>query len=328
MSLMNYEAFATLPGVGSVFQNIENVIYWGPRVHTWVANSLLVGTARDAGNTPTTLLRTGLLMGMVTATRKMKEWNPAGTDGSQHIVGILAWDQNMQISGVDNDRWWGFVVTTGWVKPANLIIPGETVKGIDGHAQEANIRAQMAGRFLFDDIHNGVLYPYSGGGGGLSESGPFVTKVADYTVTEADNGTHFNTTGAVGTVIFTLPTVQQGLHYRFTSTAAQILRVTGSPADSIIGPGDLDLDTVSTPAAIGHTFDAIAISATKWLIIPGGWAAGTGITALTDNSGGVADNTLVAISAGYVQAEVANNFADVAAKINAIIANGLQVVTD
>jgi hypothetical protein len=40
------------------------------------------------------------------------------------------------------------------------------------------------------------------------------------------------------------------------------------------------------------------------------------ITALTDNSGGTADNTLVAISGTYVQAEIRNNFADLAAKVN------------
>jgi hypothetical protein len=44
----------------------------------------------------------------------------------------------------------------------------------------------------------------------------------------------------------------------------------------------------------------------------------TGIGALTDNSGGAANDTLEAISAAYVQSEVRNNFADLAAKVNAI----------
>lgn len=43
------------------------------------------------------------------------------------------------------------------------------------------------------------------------------------------------------------------------------------------------------------------------------------ITSLTDNTGGTADSTLVAISATYVQAEVRNNFADLAAKVNAML---------
>lgn len=43
------------------------------------------------------------------------------------------------------------------------------------------------------------------------------------------------------------------------------------------------------------------------------------IASLTDNSGGTANDTLVAISAAYVQAEVQDNFADLAAKVNAIL---------
>lgn len=43
------------------------------------------------------------------------------------------------------------------------------------------------------------------------------------------------------------------------------------------------------------------------------------ITSLTDNSGGTANDTLVAISATYTQAEVRDNFADLAAKVNAIL---------
>lgn len=41
-------------------------------------------------------------------------------------------------------------------------------------------------------------------------------------------------------------------------------------------------------------------------------------TALTDNSGGTADGTLAVVGATYDQATVANNFADCAAKINAL----------
>jgi hypothetical protein len=42
------------------------------------------------------------------------------------------------------------------------------------------------------------------------------------------------------------------------------------------------------------------------------------IGALTDNTGGTADNTLQAISASYVQAEIQNNFADLASQVNDI----------
>lgn len=56
------------------------------------------------------------------------------------------------------------------------------------------------------------------------------------------------------------------------------------------------------------------------LHMPDGHAQSTAVADLTDNTGGTADSTLVAISGTYVQAEVRNNMADMAAKINAILA--------
>jgi len=43
------------------------------------------------------------------------------------------------------------------------------------------------------------------------------------------------------------------------------------------------------------------------------------ITALTDNTGGTADNTLASVEASYTQATIRNNFADLGAKVNSII---------
>lgn len=43
------------------------------------------------------------------------------------------------------------------------------------------------------------------------------------------------------------------------------------------------------------------------------------ITELTDSSGGTANDTVAAVEATYVQATVANNFADLAAKVNGIL---------
>lgn len=54
------------------------------------------------------------------------------------------------------------------------------------------------------------------------------------------------------------------------------------------------------------------------------------ITSLTDSSGGTANDTIQSVSATYTQAEVANNFADLAAKVNAIIAalRAARVIAD
>lgn len=51
-----------------------------------------------------------------------------------------------------------------------------------------------------------------------------------------------------------------------------------------------------------------------------GSSTGTQIVALTDNSGGVASDTLAAITGSYVEATIENTVASLAAKINALIA--------
>lgn len=49
------------------------------------------------------------------------------------------------------------------------------------------------------------------------------------------------------------------------------------------------------------------------------WRASAAIVSLTDNSGGTANDTLEDVPAAYNEAALANNFADCAAKINAIL---------
>jgi hypothetical protein len=49
------------------------------------------------------------------------------------------------------------------------------------------------------------------------------------------------------------------------------------------------------------------------------WVRAAAITALTDNTGGTADDTLAAVEATYTQATIRNNQADLAAKVNAIL---------
>lgn len=49
----------------------------------------LDSSARDAGSTPTTLLRSGLVLGLITATKKVMEYNGADNDGTETAIGIL-----------------------------------------------------------------------------------------------------------------------------------------------------------------------------------------------------------------------------------------------
>lgn len=95
------------------------------------------------------------------------------------------------------------------------------------------------------------------------------TKTANYTCLVADNGTWFNTKGAAGTVVFTLPAVatSANVHYRFTAGAAQIMTIT-APAGTLVTYNNAAATSVSTGTVhIGHGFELICDGA-FWYAAP------------------------------------------------------------
>lgn len=83
-----------------------------------------------------------------------------------------------------------------------------------------------------------------------------------------------------------------------------------------------DDDTFTlTESTNSHVGKAVRFVATGTVIVEfDAHQAGLGaITELTDSSGGTANNTLAAVEATYVQATMANNIADLAAKVNGIL---------
>lgn len=96
--------------------------------------------ARDAQNSPTTVLRSGLLMGLVTATGKLKEYDPDAIDGTESVYGVLEHEVRLtDESDVATDRWTTIVVGAT-VKPAGLLVKGVSLVG---HVSAAAIRLEM-----------------------------------------------------------------------------------------------------------------------------------------------------------------------------------------
>lgn len=102
---------------------------------------------------------------------------------------------------------------------------------------------------------------------GPAVTGPTVTKTADYTVTTADNGKTFSTTGAGGTVVFAMPAAVPGLRYRFHVGAAQELRIdpngtetAGLPSTGVQQAAGAYL----TANAAGETLDLQCVVAGTW----------------------------------------------------------------
>lgn len=160
--------------------------------------------AVDAGNTPSTTLRAGLVLAVQDADGKAAAYDPDANNGRQIAVGVLEQGQSMLVDGVAKDRFAQMLVG-GMVKESQLI-------GLDGMA-----RRQLSERFVFDRAPLSL-------GGSLTPRGVY-RKAADYTLVAADNGLLFVATAAV---TFTLPTAAHGLAFRFVQTADANLVLQGS----------------------------------------------------------------------------------------------------
>lgn len=238
-----------MPGMGTPAESTEREFLWGNRETLHLESGVIVSTAVDATNTPTTTLRRGRLMGIVTASGKWKQYDPAAVDGSEVAAGVLYEHRNMLnlSTGSAQDTQGQFVVK-GFVKAGQLL-------GLDALA-----RRQMFGRFLFDDDFAGLAPVYR----------KVVVKATDYTVTVADNDVIFTTRGAVGAVTFTLPALARGLRFTFFNEADQNMLVVAGTADTMVTFNDLAADSVAFSTAgekIGAWVEVIANDdASKWMV--------------------------------------------------------------
>ena len=253
-----------LPSVQSALETSENVFWWGRFEQEAFIGSLIDGATRDAGNgSYTDVLRPGLLLGKVTSSGKLKEWDPTASDGTEKIFGILGYSQKMQRLGSNADRWLGWVYTWGFLKAERLLIPGSSSFGISGNVNEHLIRAQLHNRFHFNDQLEGNNF------GGYRN---IAAKTGDYSVTEADHDTLFTNTGAAGAVNFTLDAdghTKKGLRYGFYGTAGGTLTVTSGTADKMVTHNDATASTVAMSAS-GHTVGGLVeiySDGAKWLVV-------------------------------------------------------------
>lgn len=257
--MLVFDGAYLIPGLGDVRGNIEKEIWWGRFEHLVLRPMILSGASRDSGSDPTDMLRPGLLMGQITATKKYKEWSPTATDGSQFIAGILLYDQKVTYLGTDSDRYVP-IVLMGNLKASCLLIPGEANYGISGHAYELLIRSQLSagGRFVLDDIPQGSNYAAMHGTLSLTD---------DVTLTATANNWSYNNVGTAKAITITLPAPRVGFTLTVTQCAAFGITVTPAAANQFIYNGDASADTAFLSSIeIGSVLQFIGISATKWLV--------------------------------------------------------------
>lgn len=147
-----FEGGYSFPGMTAANESFENV-FWAD---SWINNAVIPcaidGSSSDSGNTPDTrLLRTGLLMGRVTSTKKYVPWTPFAADGSQRIAGVLMNVEDTLIAGTSTDKWTGLFYK-GCLKHQNLYIAGNTDSGLTGDYAWLAIRQLLdSNRFIFID---------------------------------------------------------------------------------------------------------------------------------------------------------------------------------
>lgn len=254
-----------VPGIGTERTVSESEIMWGAdqaRNATLWQSAVFSGAMRDAGNTPTTVLRPGLLVGKLTSGGEFEEFDADASDGTQYIAGILDAELRAQdYDATNQDRIFRVLVARGPVKAKKLLIEGSALVG---HADEYLARRQLhAAGFVLDDDPQG----YKAGAGNRFAT---VTGTSD-TLTADENGTtlFYNNAAAVAV---TLPAIKAGLKYRIVRAADEELVVSSAAGDDIVVGGDLSADSVTVTTGgeqIGASFtvQSVYIGTTlKWLL--------------------------------------------------------------
>lgn len=141
-----------MPGVSESRETFENEFLWGGGEHEipkLEKQAVIDGSARDSANSLTHHLRPGLLLGKVTATNKLKEFDPDAVDGTETLYGVLPVELVLKdVEGNDQDAVCPVIVTAP-VKIKNLLLKGAAVVG---NADEQAVRDGLnAKRFYIDD---------------------------------------------------------------------------------------------------------------------------------------------------------------------------------
>ena len=240
------------PGIGPKFESQENQVWWGhENLQIRDPLAIIASTATDATNSPTSVLRAGLVLGKITASGKYGPYDPAATDGRERAIGVLTHAvQMLDPTGVAADRQ-GITILIGG------LLKGPALYGLDGTA-----RRHLSRRFIFDDDLTGLYGSSLAGGGWLRE----ISKAADYTVVAADNFTEFVATAAA---VFTLPAIGKGLRFKFRQEADANLTISSAEGENVVAFNNATADGISFVTA-GNKIGAGAIvysnaAGTKWI---------------------------------------------------------------
>lgn len=270
-----------VPGIGADRTVTESEILWGAdqarNGALW--KSAVIGSATvDAGNTPTNLLRPGLLLGINSTSNEYEDWDPNASDGTQNLAGILDTEiRTYDLDATARDRVFRVLVGRAPVKAAKLLVEG-TALGSSADEWLARRMLNAAGFVLDDD-------PFGYKAGAVARCA-LVTGVAD-TLTAAENGSIISYNNAASVTV-TLPALEAGLEYTLLRVGDEEFIVASAEGDNIIFGNDLSGDSVTWTTATEHLGAGVRVrsiyvgTALKWLAeivqTPFGTAGGSAMT--------------------------------------------------
>jgi len=218
----------SLPGQQSFVATADNQVqFFGPssESNAVVLHAIFDATSVDAGNTPSTTLRSGLVLAKVTATNRWKPYDPTANDGTQIAAGVLLRSISMlDAFGTASEKYTGRVLVAGNVRKASLI-------GLTPDAQSQLIQ----GGIIFDEHPMGAAAGILNHAGQISVGGNTVVSVSQ-------NGRLFVASAAAD---FTLPPIQAGLAFGFLQSADGDMRVLSAAGDDVLATGNSAADGVA-----------------------------------------------------------------------------------
>src|SRR5262245_44487891 len=102
------DVWGAVPGIGAAVETYEAAFRWGQDPLGVITGGLIAAATIDSGNSPTTEIRPGLVLGQKTATGEWTNYSPTATDGSEVAAGVNLTGIRMSdiITGVAQQRFY------------------------------------------------------------------------------------------------------------------------------------------------------------------------------------------------------------------------------
>ena len=246
-----YEKF----GVAAISQSVEAALIWGGdrnQVGLLQAQGLVYSSAiADAGNTPTTHIRPGLLVAQLTSSGELEEWDADASDGTQNLIGV----NPQEFSTLDEYATAVDKIPPGPIVRGPLVASALYIQGtaLTSHADEYLARYQLHRMgIILDDDPQGYL-------AGVNVKTERVTGTTDV-LTASQNGTRFIYSSS-SAVAVTLPAIKAGLRFSFVREGDQEMDLVSAEGDNIIMLDNLTADEYSVTTASEHIGAYVSIEA-------------------------------------------------------------------